>query len=147
MYVLLYLHILTMFTAVALAGGTSIFMLIASGRRDRALVAALTALPLDRVIPPLYITGGLFGLLTAVSFGYDLLAPWLVIAYLLFAALMALGILYSGPLLVRVRAAASDEGFDLQAFTAIMARGRLDSVVSLTGIALIIADMVFKPFS
>jgi hypothetical protein len=147
MYVLLYLHILTMFTAVTLAGGTSIFMLIADWRADRALAAALTGLPLDRIIPPFYLIGGLFGLLTAVSFGYGLLAPWLLIAYALFAALMALGILYSGPLLNRVRAAATDESVDLGAFAGVMRLGRVDSVISLTGIALIIADMVFKPFS
>ncbi len=147
MYVLLYLHILTMFTAVSLAAGSSIFVLIAARRRDRAAVAALTRLPIDRMVPPLYIVGGLFGLATALVFGYDLLAPWLIIAYLIFAGLAALGIVYSGPLMGRVHAVASDEAADAQAFGDVIRRFQLDAVLSLGGIAIIVADMVFKPFS
>ncbi len=147
MYLLLYLHILLMFTAVSIAAGSSILVLIAAGRRERALVAALTALPLDRIVPPLYIVGGLVGLGTGLAFGYDLLAPWMVIAYVIFALMTALGILYSGPLLGRVHAIATDEGAESQAFTDVLRRFRIDAVLSLGGIALIVADMVFKPFS
>lgn len=147
MYVLLYLHILTMFTAVAMAAGSSILVLLAAGRGDRLLVASITGMRLDRIIPPLYIAGGLFGILTGATFGYSLVAPWLVIAYLVFAALMVLGVLYSGPLMGRMHAVASDQGADHQAFAEVMRRFRLDTLVSLGGIAVIVADMVFKPFS
>jgi hypothetical protein len=147
MYVLLYLHILTMFTAVALAAGSTILLLIAGQRGDRQLVAGLTGLPIDRVVPPLYILGGLFGLGTALAFGYSLVAPWMVIAYVLFAALTALGVLVSGPLMARIHAAASDHAGGEGALSRVMRRFWLDSVVSLAGIALLVGDMVFKPFS
>jgi uncharacterized membrane protein len=145
-WLLLYLHILTMFAAVAMAAGSSILVLLADRRGDRRLVASITGLPLDRVIPPLYISGGLFGILTAVAFGYSLVTAWLLIAYTLFAALMLLGIVYSGPLMGRVHAIASDQEADPHAFAEVMQRFRLDTAVSLAGIALIVADMVFKPF-
>lgn len=147
MFVLLYLHILTMFTAVAMAAGSSILVLLAGRRGDRLLIASITGMGLDRVIPPLYISGGLFGILTAATFGYNLVAPWLLIAYILFAALMLLGITYSGPLMGRMHAVAADQGADAQAFGEVMQRFRMDTLVSLGGIALIVADMVFKPFS
>jgi len=147
MLVLLYLHIATMFTAVAMAAGSSLLVLLAHARGERGVVAAITGLPLDRIIPPLYVAGGLFGILTAVLNGYSLVAPWLVIAYLIFAMLMVLGIVYSGPLLGQVHAVASDQAGDADAFVRVMARYRLDALVSLGGIALIVADMVFKPLS
>jgi hypothetical protein len=147
MYVLLYLHILTMFTAVSLAAGASILMLIAARRGDRAVVAGLAGLPIARTVPALYVVGGLFGLGTALTFGYNLLAPWLVIAYLVFAFLAGLGIAYSGPLMARVHAIASDRGADGTAFADVMRRFQLDAALSLGGIAVIVADMVFKPFS
>ena len=145
MYLLLFLHILTMFTAVSLAAGGSILMLVSARRGDRAVVATMSGMRLDRVIPPLYMLGGLFGLATALTFGYSLLAPWMIIAYLLFAALTALGILYSGPLMGRLHAAATDPGGE-QAFAELTARFQVDTAISLLGIALIVADMVFKPF-
>jgi len=147
MYVLLYLHILTMFSAVAMAAGSSILVLLAARRRDRLLVASITGMHLDRIIPPLYLAGGLFGILTGATFGYSLVAPWMLIAYAVFAALMVLGVLYSGPLMGRVHAVASDQGADPQAFAEVMRRFRLDTLVSLGGIALIVADMVFKPLT
>ena len=147
MFVLLYLHILTMFAAVSLAAGSSLLLLIAARRGDRVLIAELTGLPIDRIVPPLYILGGLFGLATALAFGYDLLAPWLVVAYVLFAALTVLGIAYSGPLLGRVHTLAADQGAGGPGFEEIVRRFQLDAAVSLLGIALIVADMVFKPFA
>lgn len=147
MYILLYLHILTMFTAVAMAAGSSILVLLAGQRGDRLLIASISGMRLDRIIPPLYIAGGLFGILTGATFGYSLVAPWFLIAYSLFAALMLLGILYSGPLMGRIHAVASDQAADAQAFAEVMRRFRLDTAISLAGIALIVADMVFKPFS
>lgn len=147
MYVLLYLHIITMFTAVSLAAGSSILLLIGARRGDRALVASLTGLSLDRIIPPLYVVGGLFGIATGLTFGYNLLAPWMLIAYVLFAGLAGMGILYSGPLMGRVHAVASGQGGDSQAFAVLIRRFQLDTLISLGGIGLIVADMVFKPWS
>lgn len=147
MYVLLYLHILTMFTAVSIAAGASILLLVGARRDDRALVASLSGLPIDRIVPPLYMLGGLFGIGTGLAFGYDLLAPWMLIAYALFAILTVIGIRVSGPLVARVHAVASDQGADVQAFSEVIRRFQLDTAITLGGIALIVADMVFKPWS
>lgn len=101
MYVLLFMHIVTMFSAVAVAAGSSVLVLIGARRGDRVLVAAVTSVPVPRVAPIHYILGGLFGVETALAFGFNLLSPWLVIAYLLFAMLAALGIACSGQVFAR----------------------------------------------
>jgi hypothetical protein len=146
-YLLLYLHIVTMFIAVSVAAGSSILLLVGARRGDRQLVAGLSALPIDRIVPPLYMVGGLFGLGTGLAFGYNLVAPWMLIAYALFAVLTFLGIRYTGPLVGRVHVVASDQATDAQAFAQVIRRFQLDTMITLGGIALIVADMVFKPFA
>ena len=147
MFVLLYLHIITMFTAVTVVMGAGILTLIGAAGGNRSTVAAITSLPIPRLAGPLYSLGGLFGLATAFVFGYNLLAPWLVIAYVLFVLLTALGIRVSGPLFERTHAVATDPAASPEVFSQAMSRFRMDAGVTLAGIALIIADMVFKPFS
>jgi hypothetical protein len=147
MFVLLFLHILLMFTAVAVASGTSILVLLVARRGDQSVVAAITSLPIPRIAPFLYISGGVFGLLTALAFGYNLLAPWLIIAYVLFALFAAFGILYTGPVFMRIHAAVADPQVSGEAFAEAISRFRTDAVVTMAGIALLVADMVFKPFS
>src|SRR5690242_17465973 len=147
MFVLLYLHILAMFTAVRVVMGAGILVLIGARGGNRSVVAAITSLPIPRLAGPLYALGGLFGLATAFFFGYNLLAPWLIIAYVLFIFLMAVGIRISGPIFERTHAVASDPAASGEAFGQAMSRFRMDAVGTMIGIALIIADMVFKPFS
>lgn len=147
MSVLLYLHILAMFTAVMVVMGAGVLTLIGARGGNRSVVAAITSLPIPRVAGPLYGIGGLFGLATAFVFRYNLLAPWLIIAYVLFVLLTILGIRVSGPIFERTHEIASDPGTTSDAFDQAMNRFRVDAVVTLIGIALIIADMVFKPFS
>lgn len=147
MFVLLYLHILVMFTAVAVAAGTGLLIQVAAARGDRQLVAGAASLPVPKAAPILYVTGGLFGLATALTFGYNLLSPWLVIAYLLFACLAALGIFYSGPTFERLHAAAIDGSVDSATFGSAVRRFQVDALLTYAGILLLVADMVFKPLS
>jgi len=147
MFVLLYLHILAIFTAVTVVMGAGILVLIGARGGNRSVVAAITSLPIPRLAGPLYSIGGLFGLATAFVFGYNLLAPWLIIAYVLFAILTAMGIRISGPIFERTHAVASDPAASNELFGQAMSRFRMDAAVTLVGIALIVADMVFKPFS
>lgn len=144
----LYLHIIAMFAAVSVSIGSSMTLLIAARRRELDAVRVITGMPIGRVIPALYMTGGLLGLATAISFGFDLLAPWLVIAYALFAILTVVGITFSGPLIMRLNAvlttpSAASDGETEQ----LIARLTPDLVVTIAGVALLIADMVLKPFS
>jgi protein-S-isoprenylcysteine O-methyltransferase Ste14 len=147
MHLLLFLHILVMFTAVTVAAGTGLLVLVAAARGDRVLVSGALSLPVPKLAPILYISGGLLGLLTALTFGYNLLSPWLVIAYVLFAMLAALGIFYSGPTFEKFHAVASDSTADGEAFAAALRSFQIDTLVTYAGIVLIVADMVFKPFS
>ena len=147
MSVLLFLHILAMFTAVTVVMGAGILVLIGARSGDRSVVAAITSLPIPRLAGPLYGVGGLLGLATAFVFGYNLLAPWLIIAYVLFAILTVVGIRISGPIFETTHAVAADPAASSEVFGQAMGRFRADAVLTMIGIALIIADMVFKPFS
>jgi uncharacterized membrane protein len=148
-YVLLLLHILTMFTAVTLGIGTLLFVLVAArtGRTRTALEIA--GLPTGRFVPPMFILGGLFGLGTALAFGYDLLAPWLVNAYILFAVAVAWAIRVTTPAMrsLASAAAAGDGGSDSGEVERMLGRAlTIDASFSFLVIAVIILDMVLKPF-
>ncbi len=92
--------------------------------------------------------GAVFGLLTAISFGYDLLAPWLLIAYVLGAVTAIHGALLTGRetsrLLPQLLAAdgSSDDSLERRYDRALAS----DAIVTGVLIGLLVADMVFKPF-
>jgi uncharacterized membrane protein len=106
---------------------------------------------LGPVIPLLYVSGGIFGLLTAINFGFNLLAPWLVIAYVLFAIAMISGIAFSGRFGPRVLAATADvpSGPIPPAVSALFTDSTYRFVTTLDYVVLlaILFDMVVKPFS
>jgi hypothetical protein len=106
---------------------------------------------LGPVIPVLYVTGGIFGLLTAINFGFNLLAPWLVIAYVLFAIAMITGITFSGRFGPRVAAATQGvpDGPLTPAVIALFTAPSYRFVTTLDYVVLvaILFDMVVKPFS
>jgi uncharacterized membrane protein len=148
-FLLLLLHILTMFVAVTLGAGTLLFVLVAArtGRTRTALEIA--ALPIERFIPPAFIVGGLFGLATGLAFGYDLLAPWLLIAYVLFIAATVWGIRVTSPAMRRLAKVAGAGGEAADAGDVERMLGRrltIDAVFTFLVIGLIILDMVVKPF-
>ena len=105
-----FLHIACMFGAFALAvgGGLVSHYVVLSGD-----VAAIR-----RVVPawdrlgnvigiPLFFLGIGFGFVTAVTTGFDLLAPWLLIAYVLVVAILVNGFAVYEPQLKRLNAAAA----------------------------------------
>lgn len=87
-----FLHISTMIAAVTLALGPSfVFDRVAASGDVIATRAFLSRMAIfDRLIPGLFVTGALFGLLAAATIGFNLLAPWLVIAYTLFVGMLAM---------------------------------------------------------
>jgi uncharacterized membrane protein len=148
-YLLLLLHILITFVAVTLGAGTLLFVLVAarSGRTRTALEIA--ALPTERFISPAFIVGGLFGVATGLAFGYNLLAPWLVIAYLLYAVATAWGIRVTSPAMRRLANVAVTGDVDANASDVERMLGRaltIDASFTFLLIGLIILDMVVKPF-
>ncbi len=150
---LVFLHIVTMFTAVAISYGPLAVVRLAA-RTDRTenvrgVVAA--GKPLGLAIPVLYVVGGLLGLTAAIVSSVNLLAPWLVIAYVLWVVAMLIGARLTGPWVERVGEAAvaapdGPIGGPLQALLTdprVLAINVIDVVV----VVVIVFDMVLKPFS
>ena len=86
----LLLHIVTMFTVVALHSGPQILTLAAARTGQSTAVAGIASMyaRTGRAVPPLGIAGLLFGIATGLTGGFNLLAPWLLIAYGLFGLLV-----------------------------------------------------------
>jgi len=149
----LWLHITAMVTAVTLSYGPSFLVDRAyrSGQVAAVRAVAQLAAPLGPLIPVFYVSGGLLGLWTAINFGYDLLAPWLVIAYVLFAVPMITGFTFSrtfAPRLVQATTGVPD-GPVPPPVVALFSdpRYRLVTVIDYLVILGILFDMVVKPFS
>lgn len=144
--VVLLLHIATMFTIVALHSGPQI-LILASRRREPTVVAAIADVyaRTGRAVPPLGVIGLLLGLAAGLLLGYNLLAPWLLIAYVLFAVLVVYGGRVIVPYFARLGTAAR-AGADSYAELA----GRRLTVILLLDALIyvgIVADMVLKPLS
>lgn len=144
MFILLFLHIGLMVSAVTLSAGTSaiLFMAHRAGRLAEVW-PLLGSLPIEKVIPPLFLFGGLAGLATAISFGTSLVSPWLLIAY----AGAILGGTVS-PRLIRPIFGGLARSTDEATLEAAVGREVVTDFAFTVGLfGLLIADMVFKPFS
>ena len=150
---LVFLHIGSMFVAVTLSYGAELLFLVAlrSGltQNVRAVIVAVT--PTVRFIPVFYGLGALFGVLTAIAAGFNLFAPWLLIAYVLFIVLIGVGAGIVGPHLQRVGAMVTglpDGPLPPEVRSAATAGGYVwISILDFVGLFVIIFDMVLKPFS
>ena len=142
-----FLHIVSMFGVVTLfVGGWVFWDLVArSGDRDSLRrVDAATAVT-GKIGAGLLVVGILAGLATALTGGFDLLAPWLLIAYLVLLSDVVVLRLFAIHV-DRVRKATDDPSADLQR----VASSPLANVTIAGAVgfwALLIADMVLKPFS
>jgi hypothetical protein len=146
-----YLHVLTMFAAVAAAFVPEIWLHVMARRGD---VAALRGyLPLTaqvgKLIPVIFVAGLVFGLLAAWAGELDFFQPWLLAAYVIFAIAMATGALVGGPWAVRMAAAADESGTDAPSPALAAAihdrRGVISTTILMTSIVVIIWLMVAKP--
>jgi Predicted integral membrane protein (DUF2269) len=85
------LHILSMFSVVAMEIGGEFLYAFAISRRDvRALATVhriLEQARLGNIGIAVFIAGVVFGLLTALTGGFDFLAGWLIAAYVLVAVI------------------------------------------------------------
>jgi hypothetical protein len=147
MFVLLFLHIALVISGVSLIFGSFAVALLAERSGQLTAIAAVAALRFDRLIPPLMLGGGVFGLATAISFGYNLTGAWLVIAYVLFGVAAIWGVAVSGPTFKALADHPASGGSAAEAeLPALLTRLHLDALVSFGLVFLLIADMVFKPF-
>lgn len=148
-----YLHVLTMFAAVATAFVPEIWLHVMARRGD---VAALRGfLPLTaqagKVIPILFVLGLVFGLLAAWAGELDFFQPWLVGSYVIFAIAMGTGALVGGPWAVRMAQAADESGTDAPSPALRAAihdqRGVISTTILMLSIVAIVFLMVVKPGS
>jgi protein-S-isoprenylcysteine O-methyltransferase Ste14 len=148
-----FLHIAFMFGAVGLFVGGGILnnRVQQSGdvRAMRTVIAAESRLA--PVAGVLMVLGIIFGFVTAVADGLDLLAPWLLLTYGLILVVILIGALYHGPQdkkLGEAVAASSDDQPSRQLTTLIAGSPgrRVVNVVDGLLWAAIIFVMVVKPF-
>lgn len=152
MRLFVFLHVLTMFGAVALSGGIDILLLRIARTGDvRAIRTAFGARGrFERLIPALFGIGLLFGLISIFVEGFDPFQPWLLLAYPLFAAGILVGAFGIGRWASRVHDAAADAP---DAGSPALAAAIEDSSVRIALVAfwLLIASIVFvmvmKPLS
>jgi uncharacterized membrane protein len=151
--ILLFVHISLMFAGITISIGPALVMRIAERSGQMALVrgVALASKPIGPAIPIFFISAGIFGLLTAINVGYNLLAPWLVIAYALFLVLLITGAGISRTFLIRLVPLVQDapDGGLTEPVRELLAepRYRLVNILDYVVILALIFDMVAKPFS
>ena len=149
---LVLLHILVMFTAVAISQGPAVLLYSAMRRGD---VAAIRAVGegfgrVGRFIGPMFGIGVLIGLVAVFVGGFDPLAPWLLIAYGLTVVAFLTPQLVTGPRMMRVveaAAASPTEEPSPELRSAIGAAAGPVFWIDAALIVLFIVDMVVKPFS
>ncbi len=151
--IFIFLHIFTMFLAVALSIGSSLVLqrVAATGNVAAIRTTFGAAAPIGRATPMVFGIGLLLGIIAAIAWPFNLLAPWLIISYVLAAASSYVSAAIVGKWATKVgRAAAMNQGDapsselqqligDKQAAQAIYANAAIITVIMFV--------MVFKPFS
>jgi uncharacterized membrane protein len=149
------LHILSMFTMVTLFSGGELYYAFAIQTRNVRGLAWLHRTEiryrLSFVALGALIAGVIFGLLTAVTGGFDVLDGWLIAAYLLVALFFVNSVIFARAVLkLAEEAIEADEGQrPVEEVVGKMAAGnsaRILLVVNATIFGAIILDMVLKPF-
>lgn len=148
-----YLHIVAMFFAVALAVSSELVLhRVATSGDVRAIrTASARVRPLSNIASVLILAGVAFGFVAALAGQFDLLAPWLLLAYAAFVAAMLLGFLVADPWAARLAAAATHSPDDApsEELTRVIADPM--ARVATWGLMLLVAVLVFlmvvKPFS
>ena len=152
MYELLkFLHILSMFLAVTLLFSPDIVFYRAAAARDvhtMRRVGNLSRMVVNAGII-LFFVGLAFGFLTALTGGFDLTAPWLVMAYVLVALIIVLGAAIENPHYIKVSAAAERSGEQFSEELERLVRSPLKHLGWLSAALYggIIYTMVTKPFT
>ena len=104
-----YLHIITMFMAVSFSVGPEILLHRIARTREVCTIrnAFRVGQPLGIAVPILFVIGLLFGLTAAFTGGFDFFAPWLILAYIIFAIAFIVSAAITGPWQEKVGMAAA----------------------------------------
>ena len=150
--VFIYLHIFAMFMGVALSVGSELVLhRVAMTENVTAIrTVFVSAQPIGRAIPMAYGIGFLLGIIAALVVNFNLLAPWLLISYVLFIVSSILGGRVVGGWAEKVqRIATLNQGDTPSAELVAVLHDKSamqGMLANLIVIAAIIAVMVFKPF-
>ena len=147
-----YLHVVSMFFAVALAvSGEIVVRRVAQSGDVRAIRTTVEKVkPLSGPIATgLFVAGVVFGIVAALAGQIDLLRPWLIAAYVAFITAVAIGVVITDPWVVRLEqaAAASPEGIASPELVAVIdePRARIGAWALQGMIAFMVFLMVAKP--
>jgi hypothetical protein len=152
-HLLLFLHITFFITAITISYGPLLLLRLAyqTGEVGNIRWLAVVHSRMGPLTFLMYLFGGIFGGLTAIAFGFDLLAPWLVIAYLAFAIAVLLGVTENRtwPLRLAEAVKRTPDGPLTPEIQALFMNRRTLSVLAIdvAWFFVIIFDMVIKPFS
>ena len=151
MKIFIFLHVLTMFIAVAMAYGPAMLMVVASRNGDVAALRGISRAGerLAKLVSPAFILGIALGVIAIFTNGFDPLAGWLLIAYALVVVAVITTITFTDPWLKRVNAAvvASPDDSPSAELQALLTspRNRALLIFDALVIVALIADMVLKP--
>ena len=145
-----FLHIATMFTAVAGTVFPEVILHLVANTREPRTIATVAHLAerIGKIIPVFFIGGAVFGLLAALTGQLDFTVPWLLATYVLFVLAIVTGILFSDPWVARLRTAAVASGDAPSAeLSAVIdePRAKIASAWLMFTIVAILFLMVFKP--
>lgn len=148
-----YLHVASMFFAVALAvSGEIVLRRVAVAGDVRAIRSTVAQVrPLGNASTVLFLAGVGFGIVAALTGQFDLLAPWLILSYAAFVGAMLIGILVTEPWANRLAeaAGASPDDAPSEALRAVIAepaaRAGIWALMAL--VAILVFLMVVKPFA
>jgi hypothetical protein len=152
-HLLLFLHVTSFITAITISYGPLLVLRLAyqTGEVGNLRGLALVHSRLGMATFLMYVFGGVFGGLTAIAFGFDLLAPWLVIAYVAFAIAVLLGVTENRTWPLRLAEAVKrtpDGPLTPEIRDLFMNRRTLAVLaIDIAWFFVIIFDMVVKPFS
>jgi hypothetical protein len=145
-----YLHVVAMFFAIALAVSSELVVRRVAESADAHAIRTTIARvrPLANLSNVLFLLGIAFGIVAALTGNMNLLAPWLVLAYVAVAGAFALGMFVVDPWVARLEAATAGEASPTQV------RAVVDEPVARAGtwalmglIAILVFLMVVKPFA
>ena len=149
----LFLHITFFVVAIAISYAPLLLERLAYRTGEVANLRGLVAIHsgLGPLMFVLYMLAGVFGLLTAINFNVNLLAPWLVISYVGFGIAVLLGVTHNRTWPIRLADAVkrTPDGPITPEIRDLFMNGRTVSVlvIDIVWIPAMIFVMVIKPFS
>ena len=153
MRIFVFLHVATMFTAVAMAVGVPTLLRSIGKSEDVPAIRRSFALaqPFLKAIPPLFTLGAALGIVAIFTNGFNPFAPFLLIAYALFILATVVGIVITDPwykAVTKLSAESPDEAPSTELSAALHDR-RMEWVDWFDRVIILafIFDMIVKPFS